>query len=553
MGRSLADLMPERPNASGKQIIATYPYLDEGCSLLYEVVRYAPKDFRQRIPDGKGGYVWKLNGVRRVPYHLPRLIDAVKAGRPVYVCEGEKDVEAVERAGGVATCNPGGAGKWRPEYAAFVRGAVVRVWADRDDPGRAHAKQVVSSLVGVARSVCVVEAAVGKDAADHLATGRTLQEAVPVEVKTAPEPSVQERFDGLVLTGPQFAARTPEHIDFIAAPYIAAAHLHEIVGKLKHGKTRFYGDLTYAVLNGVEFLGQPTHRTAVMFLMEDSDGTMRLNLERAGILRHPDLHLISVSWLFRSGLTWPDVCRCVGDYMLRHNIGLLFADTFLRWAGLTEGQENDSGACAQALAPLDAVRLETGAAVVVIHHEGKKNGGDTSDAGRGSSAIGSMMDSILVLRRVSGQGPKSARRRKLEYIGRLDAPANVVIELDRLTGHHKLIGDALTSETDQARQFLLDALPEHETRAVTEKWLCEKSGIDSSTIYRALQALIKDGLSPGGRVPERLAAGPSAIGCPVISGSSTNHEQVGEQIAPARRQRSAALYRLHNASRSPLR
>ncbi len=313
---------------------------------------------------------------------------------------------------------------------------------------------------------------------------------------------LQRRFDDLVLTGPQFASRTPELIDFIAPPYVARAHLHEIVGKLKHGKTRFYSDLAYSVLNGIPFLNQPTQQSAVMFLMEDSDGTMRLNLERAGILEHPDLHLMNISWLFRSGLVWQEVCRCVGDYVARHGINLLFTDTFLRWAGLTEGQESDSGACAQALAPLDAIRQETGAAIVVVHHEGKKHGGDTSDAGRGSSAIGAFMDSILVLRRVSGQGPKAARRRKLEYIGRFDAPANVVVELDGGSGHYRLIGDALTTETEQARQFALDALPEHETRAVTERWLCDESGIDSSTMGRALKALMRDGFVTG-----RLGAG----------------------------------------------
>ena len=45
-----------------------------------------------------------------------RLIAAVQDSRTVYIVEGEKDVQAVERAGGVATCNPGGAGKWRAEY-----------------------------------------------------------------------------------------------------------------------------------------------------------------------------------------------------------------------------------------------------------------------------------------------------------------------------------------------------------------------------------------------------------------------------------------------------
>ena len=71
-----------------------------------------------------------LNGTRRVLYSLPRVIEAVAAGRTIYVVEGEKDVHAIERAGEVATCNPGGAGKWREDYSAALAGAKVVV-ADR--------------------------------------------------------------------------------------------------------------------------------------------------------------------------------------------------------------------------------------------------------------------------------------------------------------------------------------------------------------------------------------------------------------------------------------
>jgi hypothetical protein len=55
------------------QIVATYDYLDEKGVFLYQVVRYEPKGFRQRRPDGKGGWHWNLNGVRRVLYRLPEV------------------------------------------------------------------------------------------------------------------------------------------------------------------------------------------------------------------------------------------------------------------------------------------------------------------------------------------------------------------------------------------------------------------------------------------------------------------------------------------------
>src|SRR5205823_2000033 len=68
----------ERANGGGfaRRIVATYDYLDEDGTLLHQKVRYEPKGFGLRRPDGAGGWVWELEGVRRVPYRLPELLAA---------------------------------------------------------------------------------------------------------------------------------------------------------------------------------------------------------------------------------------------------------------------------------------------------------------------------------------------------------------------------------------------------------------------------------------------------------------------------------------------
>jgi CHC2 zinc finger len=82
------------------RVVAEYDYTDEAGNLLFQCVRYTPKDFRQRRPNGNGGYVWNLSKVRLVTYHLPKLLSA----DTVYVVEGEKDVHSLESMGLVATC-----------------------------------------------------------------------------------------------------------------------------------------------------------------------------------------------------------------------------------------------------------------------------------------------------------------------------------------------------------------------------------------------------------------------------------------------------------------
>jgi len=160
---SLADALAEidrilgrQPTTkNGRRVVAEYTYQDEDGNTLFQCVRTEPKGFFQRSPDGQGG--WRagkgaLRGVRLVPYRLPKVI----AADEVFIFEGEKDVETAERLGLVATCNPMGAGKWRPEFSEHFRGKRVIIVPDQDEPGQNHAAQVARNLIGVAREVRIV-------------------------------------------------------------------------------------------------------------------------------------------------------------------------------------------------------------------------------------------------------------------------------------------------------------------------------------------------------------------------------------------------------------
>jgi putative DNA primase/helicase len=180
LGLTMADLMPasdRNGNGAPKRIVATYDYRDESGELLFQVVRFhPPKDFRQRKRNGSG-WNWSVKGVRVVPFRLPELMAAPDA--VVFVVEGEKDVDNLAAVGLVATCNAGGAGKWRDKHAAFLKGRHVVILPDNDDPGRKHAEQVASSLSGIAASVRIVELSnlpEKGDVSDWLTAGGTKDE-----------------------------------------------------------------------------------------------------------------------------------------------------------------------------------------------------------------------------------------------------------------------------------------------------------------------------------------------------------------------------------------
>ena len=190
LGLSMADLFPPKGRDSAAEIVAVYDYADETGELVFQVVRYASKAFKQRRPDGAGGWLWNLKGVPRVLYRLPEVLEAVTRARTVFVAEGEKDVDALHAAGEVATCNPMGAGKWRAEHAQVLYGAAeVVVVADKDDTGCAHARVVADSLRGHVGKLLIVEAATGKDAADHLGAGRTVDELTVIYDSDAASPA----------------------------------------------------------------------------------------------------------------------------------------------------------------------------------------------------------------------------------------------------------------------------------------------------------------------------------------------------------------------------
>jgi hypothetical protein len=113
------------------------------------------KDFRQRRPGGRSGWIWNLNGIERVPYRLPGLLRA----DTVYLPEGEKDVHTLEEWGFTASCNSGGSGnsKIYARWTEYFRGRHIVILVDNDFEGRKHAATVAAILLPVAAAVRVVE------------------------------------------------------------------------------------------------------------------------------------------------------------------------------------------------------------------------------------------------------------------------------------------------------------------------------------------------------------------------------------------------------------
>lgn len=185
LGLTLRDLMPEQ---DARRIDATYDYTDENGVLLYQVVRYFPKEFRQRRPDGRGGWLWNMQGVRRVLYRLPAVMEAKARGEPIYLTEGEKDALALVKLGLCATTHAGGAGKWRDEYTKTLADCRVVMLPDQDDAGRKHRELVQAALAPYVASFDVVNLPC-KDAAEWVGHGGTVVDLEGM-LETPPPPAI---------------------------------------------------------------------------------------------------------------------------------------------------------------------------------------------------------------------------------------------------------------------------------------------------------------------------------------------------------------------------
>ncbi len=147
--RHYDDFGPPPTSPRQSKIIATYSYRDEHGKLLHQTLRFEPKHFSQRRPDGAGGWINNLADTRRVLYKLPEILEE----RTVYLVEGEKDADRLWSLGIPATTSAMGAKNWREEYAVSLTGTQVVILPDNDEDGEFYTRCTVHSLLPVCETI----------------------------------------------------------------------------------------------------------------------------------------------------------------------------------------------------------------------------------------------------------------------------------------------------------------------------------------------------------------------------------------------------------------
>ncbi len=391
------------------QIEATYPYQDEAGTLLYEVLRYRTPDggktFKQRRPDGRGGWIWNLDGVRRVLYRLPDL----QGRERVWICEGEKDVDRLREIGLVATCNPMGAGNWTKEYTAQLVAAGVReVYAlpDNDTAGESHVGDVARSCAGGGLVVKVIRLPGlpprrdkhGEDVSDWLDQGHTREELLALVKCTAPwtaagEPSPppagkSSPWDQARSVADFVKAVDPEVL-WLFEPILAPGSLTELFSPRGLGKTQ----IIYAI-------GVKCARAGFRVLLLDRDNSKREVKRRLRAWGGGDTPTFKV--MTRDEVPPLTDAAKWATFPFR-DYDLIIIDSL---DAATEGVgEQDSGKPSKAIAPLlDIAHRADGPAIVIL--------GNTIKSGahsRGSGVVEDRADICFEIRDATDLRPTGTK------------------------------------------------------------------------------------------------------------------------------------------------
>lgn len=362
---------------------ATYVYQDEHGNELFQKLRFNLKDGKKKFTQrtmGPNGWLFDLDGVRRVPYRLPELLAGVALGETIYITEGEKDVERLRAEGKTVTCNPEGSNKWPAEYNEYFRGAkTVIIVADKDGPGRSHARAVRNALSGLVGEIHTVEALTGKDASDHLTAGHRVEEFVEVDLV--------RNYRKLNLFQP-----VPP-VDWVVENVCVGGETTLLIADGGSGKSYFALALSLAVAAGQPFLGQRVKKGRVVYV--DEEGSPDLALQRFHEFRATDEQKKQIDYLNATGVdlvNQPD--RLIEDIKIASPV-LVVIDSHSKVA--RKARDENSNTELSRVWDEGFLRLsrETRAAVLVIHHTSVSEFGPSRP--RGASQIRNSADQVLTM------------------------------------------------------------------------------------------------------------------------------------------------------------
>jgi len=366
-----------------------------------------------------------------VPYRLPEVQQAVAEGRAIYICEGEKAADALCSLGVVATTSHAGAGNWSPELNQYFAGANVVVVPDNDAAGWGYADKIVQSLLGITKSIRIIDLELPKPKEDahefvHKYSGtkeilaskaKKSQPLTHEDVILTPKRLIESAIDDLLshnnepkeeqqqqpntrkkLLVESWDSIKDEPVEWLVESIIPKKAFVALYAPPASWKSFIALDLAEAIATGRDWMGYKIPKKgAVLFISGEGYGGMGARVSACKIQNQsPDganLYIIRAQLNLRSSPEdFTELLNAINDLIaeIGEPLELIILDTLMRMAGgeFNESSSEDMGGFITQTGKLQEI-FEC--ALLVIHHTGK----DITKGLRGHSSLLGGCDTVL--------------------------------------------------------------------------------------------------------------------------------------------------------------
>jgi hypothetical protein len=420
-----------------------------------------------------------------VLYNLPAVLKATF----VLVVEGPKDCETARKLGLASTTNAMGANApWLPEYSESLRDMPVCVIADADPPGVDHAKDAARSLLGVAQSVKLIEALPGVpykgDLTDYVQAGGTRESLLRL-IDEAPELSAADvakwaapkAATGFTLVSlGELLAKPDTPVNYVLENMLVSGTVSAAVAKPKVGKSTFARNLCLAVSRGDDFLGMKTKRGECIYLaLEELEEEVKRDFRALGGTATDPIFV-------HAAAPPAEATRALCDLMRERRPALVVGDPLFRLTRIKE--EKAYAETYAALGPLIDAARETGTHLMLCHHSGKTPKVDAIDSPLGSTAIGGVVSTLIVLKRTEAYRIVQSVQRIGPWL------PETVLQFDAESHRLSLGGSRLEADREECKTAILTFL-EGVPEGKTEPEITESVEGKTKIIREALRELVK--------------------------------------------------------------
>ncbi|MEO1191465.1 MAG: AAA family ATPase [Pseudomonadota bacterium] len=477
------------PAARKGEIAARYEYCAADGTLLYEVVRMVPKDFRQRRPAGKGKWIWNLQGIEPVPYRLPEIEEALAHGRPVFIVEGEKDADNLAELGVPATTNSGGSKKWSAGLSKYFQGADVVIVPDNDGPGADHAELVANSLSTYASKIRILELPDlprKGDVSDWLRAGGT---AESLNALASVAPVWRPETKTLLPTVWYGEEDAQPSLEWLVRGLLVSKGLSAVFGPPKSSKTFFTLDLALHIATGRDWFGRSVKQGGVVYVNGEGQAGLLQRMKAWGQENDapasaPFMVISQAINLFDDHHDADLLVAAINAQRdrLAAPLRLLVLDTLSRMIG--SGDEDKARDINVFVQNVDRLQRELGCHVMVVHHTGKDQGRGM----RGSNALQGAVDAGIKVERATG-GLCTAQ---LDLIK--DGEAGQVFRYD--------LAKSVLGTDEEGEEIASCVVKPTDANASEPGTSTPKTGAAGIAFDALRRAINEEGLSsPGGQVP----------------------------------------------------